>query len=85
MINETRNEYNEWYWKIITLPALERILVYCRNQNKSWGLEATRDNLIPILKHLKRWEEDIIHIDERIKTDLFAVRNFTDYEKLMAA
>ncbi len=83
--NEIQKNYNEWYWEVIAIPALNRVLNFLKTRDRNLiGTTAGRKNLIVMLKHIKALEENN-EIDEVIKQDLILLRNFEGYEQLMAA
>jgi hypothetical protein len=82
--NEIQKNYNQWYWEVVAIPSMNRILTHYKSRDRNLKLTASRENLIPMLKYLKAWEENN-EIDETIKHELFLIRNFEGYEHLIAA
>lgn len=84
MSENTKREYNKWYWDIIAQPALQRVVSLCKSSNRNFNFTASKDDFIDVLKYLKEWEKTI-SINESISNDLFVIRNFEGYEEAIAA
>jgi|GEM_PF-1863798 len=80
MTDEKQQRYNEWYWKSLTTPALERLIKQCKKENRFLNLKVTKEDFKKVLKYLKEWEGKQVQLEENTKKDLWLVRNFKGYE-----
>ncbi|MEI6672303.1 MAG: hypothetical protein WCL02_02850 [bacterium] len=87
MSENTRKEYNEWYWNIMVQTALQRIITICKSTDRDFTLTANKKDFFTLIKYLATWENNhpTMAEAEGVKRDLWIVRNFEGYEEAIAA